>query len=222
MRVDIVGAGPAGRQGLTLGGMQALEEAQLIIGAARVLQELALETAARQVALVSPSDIAEVLAGQAQAGVERAAVAVSGDVGLYSLAAPLRTALANMPNIELREHPGVSSLQCLCARLHMPWQDVHVLSAHGRVCDVAGAAQCHRLTFALTGGTIRAHNVCADLLARKPESERFWYAGHHTPSLYAGFPHLYLPGSIDVARRFVHACAAWGAQRKDATCTCTL
>ena len=54
MRVDIVGAGPAGREGMTLGGMQALEEAQLVIGAARVLQELALETDARQVALVSP------------------------------------------------------------------------------------------------------------------------------------------------------------------------
>ena len=121
MRVDIVGAGPAGREGMTLGGMQALEEAQLVIGAARVLQELSLETDARQVALVSPSDIAEVLAGQAQAGIERAAVAVSGDVGLYSLAAPLRATLAGMPNIELHEHPGVSSLQCLCARLHMPW-----------------------------------------------------------------------------------------------------
>lgn len=166
MRVDIVGAGPAGREGMTLGGMQALAEAQLVIGAARVLQELALETAARQVTLVSPSDIAEVLAGQAQAGIERAAVAVSGDVGLYSLAAPLRATLAGMPNIELHEHPGVSSLQCLCARLHMPWQDAHVLSAHGRACDVAGAAQCHRLTFALTGGAIRAHNVCADLTSR--------------------------------------------------------
>lgn len=67
-----------------------------------------------------------------------------------------------------------------------------------------------------------ADDTGADVLVRKPESERFWHAGHHTPSLYAGFPHLYLPGSADVARRFVHACAAWGAQRKDATCTCTL
>ena len=67
-----------------------------------------------------------------------------------------------------------------------------------------------------------ADDTGADLLARKPASERFWRAAHHTPSLYVGFPHLYLPGSVDVARRFVHACAAWGAQRKDATCTCTL
>ena len=50
-----------------------------------------------------------------------------------------------------------------------------------------------------------------DLKAQKPASERAWEAGHHTASLYAGFPHLYLPGSPDVARRFVQACAQWGA-----------
>ena len=48
------------------------------------------------------------------------------------------------------------------------------------------------------------------LKAQKPASTRAWEAGHHTASLYAGFPHLYLPGSPDVARRFVQACARWG------------
>lgn len=50
-----------------------------------------------------------------------------------------------------------------------------------------------------------------DLEAQKPASERAWGAGHHTRSLYAGFPHLYLPANPDVARRFVRACALWGA-----------
>ena len=162
MRVDIVGAGPGGREGVTLEGMRALKEADLVIGARRILEALDLGTA-RQVALVSPSDIAALLDTEAATGCVRAAVAVSGDVGLYSLAAPLRAALAGRPGIELCEHPGVSSLQCLCARLHMPWQDAYVLSAHGRECDVAGAAQCHGLTFALTGGATRAHDICAQL-----------------------------------------------------------
>ncbi len=165
MRVDIVGAGPGGREGVTLEGMRALKEADLVIGARRILEALDLGTA-RQVALVSPSDIAALLDTEAATGCVRAAVAVSGDVGLYSLAAPLRAALAGRPGIELCEHPGVSSLQCLCARLHMPWQDAYVLSAHGRECDVAGAAQCHGLTFALTGGATRAHDICAQLAQR--------------------------------------------------------
>ena len=165
MRVDIVGAGPAGRDGLTLGGLEALEQAELVIGASRILEALDLK-GARQVALVSAADIAGLLDTEMAAGCSRVAVAVSGDVGLYSLATPLRAALAGRPDIELVEHPGVSSLQCLCARLHMPWQNAYVLSAHGRECDVAGAAQSHGLTFALTGGVARAHDVCAQLTER--------------------------------------------------------
>ena len=42
MRVDIVGAGPGGRAGVTLEGMRALEEAGLVIGARRILEALDL------------------------------------------------------------------------------------------------------------------------------------------------------------------------------------
>lgn len=165
MRVDIVGAGPGGRAGLTLAGAQAMEHAALVIGAARVLEGLGLQ--GRDVLPCSDTRrVAQAVLAHRDAGAASVAVAVSGDVGLYSLAAPLRTALAGAADIQICEHPGVSSLQCLCARLHMPWQDAHVLSAHGRACDVAGHAQCHALTFALTGGTTRAHDVCADLVAR--------------------------------------------------------
>lgn len=163
MRVDIVGAGPAGRAYLTQDGLAALEAAHLVIGARRVLEALGLPERIEQVALSDTAKVAELLAERQAQGLERAAVAVSGDVGLYSLAAPLRARLEGMAGVEVREHPGVSSLQLLCSRLHMPWQDAHVLSAHGRMCDVAGAARSHALTFALTGGATRAQDVCRSL-----------------------------------------------------------
>ncbi len=163
MRVDIVGAGPAGREHLTLGGLQALEQAEVVIGARRVLEGLDLGDGVEQVALAQTQQVAAFLVRRQAQGCARAAVAVSGDVGLYSLAAPLRAQLEGMDGVEVHEHPGVSSLQLLCARLHMPWQDACVLSAHGRACDVAGAARSHALTFALTGGATRAQDVCASL-----------------------------------------------------------
>ena len=46
--------------------------------------------------------------------------------------------------------------------------------------------------------------------AQKPQSSRGWDCVVSTPTLYAGFPHLYLAGSPDVAKRFVEACAAYG------------
>ena len=45
--------------------------------------------------------------------------------------------------------------------------------------------------------------------AVKPQSERSWNCGIATPTMYAGYPHLYLPGSPKAAQRFVRACAAY-------------
>ncbi len=49
--------------------------------------------------------------------------------------------------------------------------------------------------------------------AKKPQSSRSWECAFSTPSLYAGYPHLYLPGRPAAARRFVEACAHWDAAR---------
>ncbi len=74
------------------------------------------------------------------------------------------------------------------------------------------------------GTTVRAHEFHrwdspapgCDLAAQKPLSTRAWQTGHHTPSLYAGFPHLYLPSNPQVACHFLRACAAWdGKARKE-------
>lgn len=49
--------------------------------------------------------------------------------------------------------------------------------------------------------------------ARKPQSARNWQCGVSTPTMYAGFPHLYLYGQPAVAKRFVEACVAFGVAR---------
>lgn len=50
--------------------------------------------------------------------------------------------------------------------------------------------------------------------AEKPQSQRSWECGFSTRSLYAGYPHLYLPSQPDAARRFVHACSSFAAGRQ--------
>ena len=68
----------------------------------------------------------------------RPAVLVSGDAGLYSLLPVLKKRFG--PG-KLRVLPGVSSLQALCARLCVPWQEAAILSAHGR--ELSSSALCH-------------------------------------------------------------------------------
>ena len=70
---------------------------------------------------------------------------------------------------------------------------------------------------ACEGDTLPAHefhywdcDACGDAFAaRKPQSARHWDCCMCTPTLHAGFPHLYLPGAPSAAARFVRACAEW-------------
>lgn len=49
----------------------------------------------------------------------------------------------------------------------------------------------------------------ADFRAQKPRSERGWDCVHATPTLYAGFPHLYLYANPAAARRFLRAAVTY-------------
>lgn len=68
---------------------------------------------------------------------------------------------------------------------------------------------------ASAGGRLCAHefhywdseNPGDAFLAEKPQSTRSWSCAYSTPTLYAGYPHLYFPGAPDAAARFVRACA---------------
>lgn len=71
------------------------------------------------------------------------------------------------------------------------------------------------------GDSLRAHefhywdseNPGDAFKAVKPQSTRTWQCGFSTPSMYAGYPHLYLPGKPEAAVRFVRACAGFAAER---------
>ena len=53
-----------------------------------------------------------------------------------------------------------------------------------------------------------------DLRVEKPLSGRGWDCGFVSESLYAAFPHLYLAGQPELARRFVAAAAAYHTERE--------
>lgn len=46
-------------------------------------------------------------------------------------------------------------------------------------------------------------------LAEKPQSTRHWNCGFHSPTLYAGFPHVHFCGLPQAAKRFVEQCGAY-------------
>ena len=62
--------------------------------------------------------------------------------------------------------PGLSSPQYLASRLGMPWQDYHLVSAHGLgedQVDPVGEVRCYPETFFLTGGQFTPQSICRRL-----------------------------------------------------------
>ena len=158
-KVHVLGMGMGNPNTLTQEALQALQESDLIVGSRRLLDALAAFEVPK-VALTRTQDIARELR---ESSARTASVVMSGDVGFYSGATGL---YGHLDGMDVHVIPGISSLQYLCAKLRVSWQDAHVISVHGRDCDVAAHVQSHGKTFILSGGSTTAQDICALLVAR--------------------------------------------------------
>ena len=158
--VYLVGIGLGNPDTLTIEAAKAIGRSDLLIGAKRMLEPYESRTC-QKLALIKSDDIVEALR---RSDAQRACVLFSGDVGFYSGATALSEKLRSVEGLEVRSIPGISSVVCLCARLLTPWQDVHLVSAHGRECDPVEEVRTNAKTFMLTGGKTKARDVCALLV----------------------------------------------------------
>lgn len=123
--VTIVGVGMGNIDTITLGGLKAIKSAQVLIAAKRLLAVFDWSTALKFEAFLA-EDIVKIIEEQHDKNI---VILVSGDVGFYSGAKNLYIALAAYkPNVI----SGISSLSYFCAKLKMSWDDVKVVSLHGR------------------------------------------------------------------------------------------
>lgn len=79
--------------------------------------------------------------------------------------------------------PGISSVSYFCARLKTSWQDVHLVSFHGREGDILKELSHGNKVFALLDGTNTVNAICKSLLkeglshVKLSVGERLSYAG---------------------------------------------
>ena len=161
MKVTLVGLGMGEMDTLTLGGRRALEEAELVIGAPRLLAGLPPEISGRREAAIRAEEILACI--QSQEPATRICVVYSGDLGFYSGAKSLRPLLA-AAGIEEESYCGITTVQYLAARLGLPWQDLHLVSAHGTDCDVLAHVLNFEQCFFLTGGLYTPEKICRELV----------------------------------------------------------
>ena len=161
MNVTLIGMGSGQPENLTLQGLAALRQADLILGARRLLAVLPAGCTENRAAAYRPDEVAELLQAS---GAENAVLVYSGDTGFYSGASSMMEKLEAL-GVRARVLPGLSSIQLLAAALGRPWQRWNLVSAHGRTCDPVAECMQGRPTFFLTGGSEDPATLCAQLAA---------------------------------------------------------
>lgn len=149
-KVTIIGAGPGNPDLLSRAALDAIDIADVVIGAHRALAGIDVPPDVVRCELVKTADIVAALTDAASW--QRAVVVMTGDVGLFSGARRLVEALSGDAQVDVRVIPGISSASYLAARLARPWQDWRFASAHGVACDIVVEAERAGELFLVTSG----------------------------------------------------------------------
>lgn len=130
--ITVIGAGPGSSRYMLPAGMEAVENADIVIADRRYVPEIRHKD-------IRP--MGPVMAAVDEIGrlsqTKRVAVVVSGDPLMYSLYKTIKSKLADK-KIELV--PGIGSMQLFAARLGETVEDAVFLSAHGRNLDAGRLA----------------------------------------------------------------------------------
>ena len=155
-KVVMVGTGMGTEGTLTGEGKKAIEEADVLLGAQRMLEGVK-PAHSRKFTAIAATDIADVI--------EREngpffAVLYSGDTGFYSGAKSLSETLKERGiDADVTILPGIGSLSYFCAKLGRTWQDVKAVSLHGRDTDLVRCVKENPAVFTLLGGQTGAQDA---------------------------------------------------------------
>lgn len=161
-KVTMVGIGMGTAGTLTADAKKAIDSAEVLIGAQRMLE--GVRTAHRRAfTAIAAKDIAEIIKRENAAFFT---VLYSGDTGFYSGAKSLKEELDKQDiDADVTILPGIGSLSYFCAKLGRTWQDVKAISLHGRETDLVRCVIANSAVFALLGGQTGAHDALTRLQA---------------------------------------------------------
>ena len=157
-KLFLVGTGVGSAGALTKEAEEAFASAEVLFGAKKVLDNLTSVCEAASSKMTVPVyDSMKILRYLSEnPGIEKAAVAYSGDSGFYSGAAPMLFALKCHPEtageFDVQLICGISSVSWFASRAGIPWQDWKILSSHGRSCNVIGQVRRNMECFLLLSG----------------------------------------------------------------------
>ena len=145
--ITLLGIGMGSQETLTVQGKKAAKSADLIIGAKRMAD--AVREPGQAVVYEYRSDvIADYIRNHPE--YETVVIALSGDVGFYSGARKLLTALGGREsNVDVI--CGISSVVYFMSEIGLSWDDAKITSAHGKHCNLISMIRHNQKVFSILG-----------------------------------------------------------------------
>ena len=167
--ITIVGCGPGALEYVTPAALRAIENAEVLVGARRLLESFPGVEAQRIVVGGDVQGALDAVAGHLEK--HRIVVLVTGDPGLCSLARPV---LRRFGRSACRVIPGISSVHAAFASVGIDWFGARILSAHDHAPDIAPASLAiHEKLAVLAGNPAHAAWVEALVAALIPSHHLF-------------------------------------------------
>jgi len=161
-KLYIAGIGPGNINLITPEAMKAIESSDVLIGGKRNLElfknlnkeGITIGRDLEKISLYILENIEQ----------KRITILATGDPGIFSIADFLKRQLKNR-DIKMEVIPGISSLQYLCSKIGMNWNDMAILSLHGREEDnLLNVIKKNVKTAVFTGGGTSPAEVCSFLI----------------------------------------------------------
>lgn len=158
MRVIVAGAGP-GAEELYTGKMKAaVSSADVVITSERLAEPM--KKINGNVRVMGITDTLAFIRENAESE-KTVCVAASGDTGFYSIASTIDK---NKPEgVDVEFICGISSMQYFAAVTGLGYEDMKLISLHGKTGSAVPYVCYDRKVFSLTGGRIKAEDVISDL-----------------------------------------------------------
>lgn len=155
-KVYLIGTGTNGTNTLTFEAAEAIRNAEILIGASRMLKPYA-DTEKQIYQAYQPEQITAIIESASE---NSAAILLSGDCSFFSGASKL---LALTKRWDVTVIPGISSLSAFCAKCCISYENMQFITLHGTDGNIAVYAKMNQNCFFLLGGNMDAAAVCSRL-----------------------------------------------------------
>lgn len=152
-RVIIAGMGPGSKSCITEEVKAAIDNAEIIIGSKRLIEEYPDK---KTFYAVTADNIISIIEHEEA---QEYVVLMSGDTGFYSGTRKLADALEG--KYEYRILPGISSVIYFAARIGKPWENAAFVSVHGKKQSYIPVVLQNEMTYFLTQGNVS--QICKQL-----------------------------------------------------------